>query len=430
MKPANGGRPRIVFLHYTAPPIVGGVEAVIAEHRRLFQEAGYATLMIAGRASPEASDGAGDVVIIPEMDSENPEYLEIHERLEKGKVPRRFSELQESIERQIGEALGPDDIVIAHNVLTTHFNLALTAAVHHMVARGSLTRLVIWCHDISRHVNPARDVPQYDGQPWDLLRTRIPGAIYVAVSTARQQTLAGILDCSPDAIRVIRNGVDPVQLLGLSEIGKHLADAYGLFQADLVILMPVRITKVKNIEFAFQVVTALKQAGLQVRLVITGPPDPHSEDIRDYVDELRDMRKELSLEEDAVFVHEGTPRYPSPFSIDASVVAELYRMCDLVLMPSLREGFGMPVFEAEFLGRPVFATHIPATQELPGFQYFIEREELPESVADKIRRWADSDTAHILRRSIRREYTWWSIFVRKILPLVGELADNQAGQQS
>jgi glycosyltransferase involved in cell wall biosynthesis len=273
-------------------------------------------------------------------------------------------------------------------------------------------------------------VPQYHGQPWDLLRTRIPGAIYVAVSAARQQTLAGILDCSPDAIRVIRNGVDPVQLLGLSETGKHLADAYGLFQADLVILMPVRITKVKNIEFAFQVVAALKHAGLQVRLVITGPPDPHSEDIRDYVDDLRDMRKALSLEEEAIFVIDGTPRFPSPFSIDASIVAELYRMCDLVLMPSHREGFGMPVFEAAFLGRPVFATHIPATEELPGFQYFIERDESPESVASKIRRWADSDTAHILRRSIRREYTWWSIFVRKILPLIGELADHNQGQPS
>src|SRR5512143_3993745 len=30
MKPGEPGRPRIVLLHFTAPPIVGGVEAVIA----------------------------------------------------------------------------------------------------------------------------------------------------------------------------------------------------------------------------------------------------------------------------------------------------------------------------------------------------------------------------------------------------------------
>ncbi len=430
MKPSQERRPRIVFVHYTAPPIVGGVEAVIAEHVRLFREAGYPTLIIAGRKADEPGENVGNVVVIPEMDSENSEYLEIQADLEKETVPPAFTELQARIERQMQQALRPDDIVIAHNVLTTHFNLALTAAVHDLVAKGSLTRLIVWCHDISRHVNPERDAPQYHGQPWDLLRTRIPGAAYVAVSAARQRTLAGILSCPPERIQVIRNGVDPVQLLGLSELGKHLADVYGLFQADLDILMPVRITKIKNIEFAFRVVAALKQAGLQVRLIVTGPPDPHVEDMRDYVDELRDLRRELAIEEDAIFVHDGTARYPAPFHIDASVVAELYRMSDLVLMPSHREGFGMPVFEAAFLGRPVFATHIPATDELPGFQHTIERDEPPESVADRIRNWADSDTAHRLRSEIRQEYTWSSIFTRKILPLVQEIAEQHREPQS
>ncbi len=430
MKPANGGRPRIVFVHYTAPPIVGGVEAVIAEQVRLFREAGYPTLIIAGRAAEEPAEGVGEVVVIPEMDSENPEYLEIHQELEKSKLPRHFSEMKASIERQMEKVLKPDDIVIAHNVLTTHFNLALTAAIHGLVSRTVLTRLIVWCHDISRHVNPERDVPHYHGQPWDLLRTLIPGATYVAVSTARQRTLAAILSCPPERIQVIRNGVDPVQLLALSEIGEHLARVYGLFQADLVMLMPVRITKIKNIEFAFQVEAALKQAGLQVRLIITGPPDPHVEEIHDYVDDLRELRKQLALEDEAIFVYDGTPRYPSPFLIDASVVAELYRICDLVLMSSHREGFGMPVFEAAFLGRPVFASHIPATDELSGFQYFIEHDEAPDAVAERIHHWADSDAAHILRRTIRREYTWSSIFERRIVPLVTEVADKAPTQPS
>ncbi len=427
---ADDGRPRIVFLHFTAPPIVGGVEAVIADHVRMFREAGYPTLIIAGRVAEEPAEGLGDVALIPEMDSENPQYLEIHPELEKGSVPPTFGKLQASIERQIEQALRPADIVIAHNVLTTHFNLALVAAVHALAARGKLPRLIIWCHDISRHVNPQRDAPQYEGQPWDLLRTRIPSAVYVAVSTARQETLASILDCPPQLIQVIRNGVDPVQLLALSEVGKHLADAYGLFHADIVMLMPVRITKVKNIEFAFRVVQVLKNSGLQVRLVITGPPDPHVEDIRDYVEDLRELRESLSVQEDAIFVYDGTERYPSPFLIEASVVAELYRIADLVLMPSHREGFGMPVFEAAFLGKPVFATDIPATQELPGFENLIKTDEPPESVAQRIRRWAESDTTHTLRKIVRSEFTWSSIFARKILPLIKELAGKPASVQS
>jgi glycosyltransferase involved in cell wall biosynthesis len=430
MKPGEPGRPRIVLLHFTAPPIVGGVEAVIAEHVRLFRDAGYETLIIAGRVAAEPEESLGKILVIPDMDSENPQYLEIYPELERQVTPPAFAEMTASIKHNMEAALRPDDIVIAHNVLTTAFNLALVTAIHSLVAQGKLRRLIVWCHDISRNVNPERDAPQYHGQPWDLLRTHIPGAVYVAVSTARRQSLANILGCSPDEIKVILNGVDAVQLLALSQTGLQLAETLGLFQADLVILMPVRITKVKNIEFALRVVSSLKQDGLDVRLIITGPPDPHAEEIRDYVDDLRDLRESLSLQADAIFLYDGTIGYPSPFLIDATVVAELYRIADLILMPSRREGFGMPVFEAAFLGRPVFATHVPATQELTGFQHLIQSGETPESVAERMRRWAELDAAQQLRKTVRREYTWRSIFSRKILPLIEQVADKTAGVRS
>jgi hypothetical protein len=43
------GKPPIAILHYSAPPVVGGVEAVIAAHVKTFQEAGYPVTVIAGR---------------------------------------------------------------------------------------------------------------------------------------------------------------------------------------------------------------------------------------------------------------------------------------------------------------------------------------------------------------------------------------------
>ncbi len=430
MKARDAGRPRIVFLHFTAPPIVGGVEAVMAEQIRLFRVAGYETLIVAGRVADEQDAELGEIAVIPEMDSENPRYLAIHETLEKEEIPPTFHEMRSVIQRRLEELIQPDDVVIAHNIMTTSFNLALTAAVRGAVASGKLPHLIIWCHDVARNVNPKRDVPQYHGQPWDLLRTRIPSAAYVAVSTARQQILADILDCSPALIRVIPNGVDPVQLLALSDVGKHLVDTYDLFQADLVMLMPVRITKVKHIEFALQVADVLKRSGLDVRLVVTGPPDPHVTDIPDYVDDLRELRRQLSLQDEAIFVHDGTAKYPSPFMIEASVVAELYRIADLVPMPSIREGFGMPVFEAALVDRPVFATPIPATQELPDFRYLIAMDESPESVAQRIRQWADADATHVLRRTVRRDFTWPGIFKNKILPLVKEVAGGSAGPRS
>ncbi len=418
-------RPRIVFLHFTAPPVVGGVEAVIAEHIRLFSDAGFPTLVVAGRAAETEADGVGPVHIIPEMDSENPVYLSLQPEIDESRVPPQFRELQEKIEAGLRGILQPSDIVIAHNIMTTHFNLALTGAVHQLVEEGRLPQLIVWCHDISRHVNPERDAVQRFGQPWDLLRTRIDGATYVAVSSSRRGSLAKILHCAPELIRVISNGVDPVQLLGLSELGMELIREFDLMAADLILLMPVRITKVKNIEFALEVTEALKKAGMVVRLIVTGPPDPHVAEIPEYYQGLLDQRRRLGLTEEAIFVHEGMRKHPAPLILETDTVAELYRISDLILMPSIREGFGMPVLEAALVDRPVFATPIPVLEELPDFKHVIQFNESAESVATRIRQWTESDEAHRLRRHVRSNLTWSKIFARKILPLVEGVASSK-----
>jgi len=415
-------RPRIVLLHFTAPPIVGGVEAVIAEHIRLFAEAGYQTLIITGRDGHTEHNGLGKVKVIPEMDSENMTYLGTVPAIESGEVPEEFRGLQTKIQSRLARALRPTDVVIAHNILTTDFNLALTAAVHGLAEHGEMEHLIVWCHDISKHVNPEREAAQYHGFPWDLLRTRIRSASYVAVSSARQQALAGILGCPAETIKVVPNGVDAGQLLGLSPLGARLIEEYGLFSADLILLMPVRITRAKNIEFALQVAHAIKESGRTLRLVITGPPDPHAADIQDYYRGLVAQREMLGLHDDVIFVHEGTSGHPAVLLLDAAVVGELYRISDLILMPSLREGFGMPVLEAGLVDRPVFATSTPVTQELPEFSVLIGQEESAESVARRILQWADTDAAHRLRVEVRSHYTWSRIFERQIFPLVESVA--------
>ena len=420
----RSGRPRIVFLHFTAPPVVGGVEAVIAEQMRLFSAAGYPTLMIAGRAAEHNPNEAGPTAIIREMDSEHPAYLQIQPALEAGKVPAEFKELQASIETSLRRELRPGDIVLAHNILTTHFNLALTGAVHQMVRAGHVQHLIIWCHDLSRHVNPERPAPQYHGMPWDLLRTPIESATYVAVSSARRRSLANILGLPADRIRVIPNGVDPTELLGLSAMGKKIIHEFDLFSADLILLMPVRVTKVKNIEFAMEIVRALKDAGQTVRLIITGPPDPHVTDISQYYEGLIDQRDQIGLQDEIVFLHEGMPGRPAPLSLEASEIGELYRIADAVLMPSIREGFGMPVLEAAMVDRPVFATSIPVVQDLPGFQFLIESGESAASVASRMMAWSESDAAHVLRKRVRSSLTWSKIFSRELLPLINSVIQS------
>jgi glycosyltransferase involved in cell wall biosynthesis len=410
--------------------VIGGVEVVIGQQVKLFHIAGYSTLIISGRRGDLKPFNQIKDVIIPELDSEHLEVLSMQKVVMEGLVPDAFYSLRDKIKKALIQVLTPNDIVIAHNIMTTHFNLSLTSAIHDLTNDKVIRSLIIWCHDISRYINPESGSAQLKGFPWDLLRTFRPDSTYVAVSTQRKRALAKILGQPLDQFRLVLNGIDPAELLDLSEFGNQLVNEFGLLSADLIIFMPIRITRAKNIEFAMQICNVLKNTGLRIKLIISGPPDPHVPEIEKYFSELKDLRLTLNLTDEVVFINEGISSYPSPLYIDQKIISELYRICDLVLMPSIREGFGLPVLEAGLVDKPIFATNMPIIEDLGlGLAFIIKDGESPMEVAERINNWVIQDVSHNLRVDVRKNFTWSSIFINKIEPLVMQLASSQDGNQ-
>jgi glycosyltransferase involved in cell wall biosynthesis len=418
---SSDAKPHLVLLHYTAPPIVGGVEHVIGEQARLFLERGYAVTVVAGRAGAPGGTGPAETVVLPELDSESDGHRKVREALDSGMVPPEFREIQAKIEQALRPICAGDRLLLAHNVFNLHLNLPLTAALHHLLEEGTIRRMVAWCHDVSRYVNPTSGAPLRSGFPWDLLRIYRPEVTYVAVSRQRQCILSHVLGCPQEQIRVVPNGINLHDFAGLGRVVAQLVEEFELLQADLVLLMPTRITRAKNIQRALDIIACLRDLGTPVRLVVTGPPDPHALDGKAYFDGLVALRHKLGLDHEVCFLWEGLSGMPAPLVVGPAVVEELYRVCDLVLLTSDREGFGLPVLEAGWADKPIFTTEVPALEEFePGSVFGIGRGELATQVAQRILAWASQDTSHRLRRQVRRGYGWPMIFRRYIEPLVQE----------
>jgi len=416
-------RPETAILHYTAPPVVGGVEAVIQAHVRIFIQAGYPVTVIAGRGQEAALPSDAGFVLIPEMDSQHPQIVQMSATLERGEVPSDFDDMVNQLIGTLTPVLSRFDNVIVHNLFTKHFNLPLTAVLHYLLGAGKLERCIAWCHDFT-WTSPSSRSKVHPGYPWDLLRTYRSDVAYVVVSQRRQRTLAALLRCPPEQIRVIYNGVDPDVLLGLSAEGYALVIRLGLLESDLVLLMPVRVTRAKNIEYALHVVAALKARGCRPKLVLTGPPDPHDEESIAYFRSLQVLCKQLDVEEEMRFVFESGPDPDQPFTIDTQMVGDLFRVSDVVFMPSHREGFGMPVLEAGLVGVPVMCTNVPAAEEIGGQDVTIfDATKDPAGVAGQILAWAEQSPVHRLRRRVRQNYTWSAIFHRDIQPLLDGKGD-------
>ncbi|MCB0002979.1 MAG: hypothetical protein KDH86_10560, partial [Anaerolineae bacterium] len=156
---------RIAILHYSAPPVVGGVEAVMLAHARTFVEAGMDVTIVAGRGEQQALPAGAHLAVVPEIDSRDPAIHEASALLASGKVPTNFAELSGRLVAALHLLLEPMDAVIVHNVFTKQFNLPLTAALDQLLDAGVIRHCIAWCHDFA-WTSPRSRVDVHDGYPW------------------------------------------------------------------------------------------------------------------------------------------------------------------------------------------------------------------------------------------------------------------------
>ena len=162
----------MALLHYTATPVLGGVEAILESHRQVLSGAGYDVHVVAGR---------GDAEVVPELDSRHPEVEALTKRLAAGDAAEsEFGRLAGVIREKLDAVLDGIDLVIAHNVMTMHFNLPLAAAL-------AGRRVLAWTHDLA-WTNPRYTAFHRDGNPYSLLHEPALGARYTAISERVQSS--------------------------------------------------------------------------------------------------------------------------------------------------------------------------------------------------------------------------------------------------
>jgi mannosylglucosylglycerate synthase len=405
---------RVGILHYAAPPVVGGVESTIYHHARLLAEAGWQVDILAGRGEPFHEQVAFHS--IPEIDSNHPATLEVGQRLAQGEAGEMFYHLRDRIVEKIRPILIDSRACIVHNAITLHKNLALTAGLRQLSDEG-VTPIIAWSHDFAWQ-DKLYTPELHPGYPWDLLREPWPGVRYVTVSYHRRERLAALLGLPEDEILVVTPGVDVLQFLKLEPLTVELVERLNLLEAEPLILLPSRITRRKNIEFAIRVAAYIHGREPKTTLLVTGPPGPHNPKNLAYLEKLQNLRLELGLEDRVIFLYE-LGEAGQPMHLPDEVISDLFRLADVLLFPSTREGFGIPVLEAGLARMPVIASDIPPFRESAGeLAELFDPKGDPELAGRALLTRLDGDHAYQLRRRVMSRFTWQSIIQKQILPML------------
>ena len=415
----------IGIVHYAAPPVVGGVELTIFHHARILTQLGHKVTVVAGRG-----DAVQPGVVYkdePLAGSRGEAINRVTTALAAGEVPADFDALVEQTKSALLNHLGDCDVVIGHNFFTLHKNQLLTTAVYQLTQQRQGPPWVAWHHDFA-WLRPQYESELYPRKPWTLLKEPWPGVCHVTVSEAQKGDLARLYNIPLEQIRVVSPGVDPIEFLRCDEKVAYLIEAWALFEADCVFLLPARITRRKNIQLGLKWLAAVRDlTGWDARLVITGPPGPHNPTNAAYLNTLLALRDELHLDNAVHFVYQAKGP-DEQLLLDDAELATLYQVADAMFFPSRQEGFGIPILEAGLVRLPIFATDLPPFRESAADKAMLFPLDTPPSqVAAAIYDALQNDRAFQLRRRMITQFTWLGIVKNTILPLLEQVASGNKG---
>jgi glycosyltransferase involved in cell wall biosynthesis len=290
--------------------------------------------------------------------------------------------------------------------MTMPLNLALTEVLASL-AREHPGRFIAWTHDIS-YFDERYAALRRDGAPWDIVTRAVPGVRYVTVSQERAEQLARLAGHARDRIEVITNGIDVGQVLGLAPTGLRLAQRLGLFDADPLLLLPVRLTRRKRVEAAIDATAVLRRRGRAATLVVTGTVGPHDATNQAYLAELQARAKKV----------EGVHLLAAlGLRIRYGTVVDLYALADVLVFPSETEGFGIPMLEAGLQRLPIVCSDIPALRETGGDDpIYVPPDASGDVIADAVERALDTPVMRMRARS--REHAWPRVLRERVLPVI------------
>jgi len=406
---------KIAFIHYSCPPVIGGVEEIIRRHASLFHRHSHEVKVIAGRGDIYTKEFP--VTINPIFSSLNPFVEDAQQEFTQGKH-RWFNRLIEEIYGELQKELNSFDILVVHNIMTMPYNLPLTYAVKKMADSGEIS-VVSWNHDSSYFYPGCPDI--YRSEPWNILKTKIPSVHYVCISDIRGEQFRRLYE-TEERLTIIPDGIDPPEFLKLAPDFRRIIDEQRLYEADLVMFQPSRLIPRKNIELGLRVVCALKKRGLNIRYLITGIYNPHEPKDIKYYRELKKLTEDLNIVSDVVFFTEYRMKDGRKVVLDQTFVHDLYLVADILFMPSLSEGFGLTPLEAGIIKLPIACSDIPPFLET-GEDHIcaFSITDTPDLIADKIIRFLAKIPTHNMYRKVIKNYTWDSIYRDHMESLLGNV---------
>ena len=213
--------------------------------------------------------------------------------------------------------------------------------------------VVVTCHDLVQYIYPEilkneAKFPAFSMAVWQYCVKGINAADRtIAISTNTAKDIDRWLNTEPEKVEVVPNGVGSECRILPDEIVAAWRQQYVKSDAEICLLHVGTNHHRKNVETVFKVLKAIVELNIPVRLWKVG---------EDFYPEQKQYLQDNNLTEHITFVN--TP--------DREAIIKFYNAADILIAPSLYEGFGLTVLEAMACGTPTITANVSSIPEVAG----------------------------------------------------------------
>ncbi|MEA5598356.1 glycosyltransferase family 1 protein [Rivularia sp. UHCC 0363] len=210
---------------------------------------------------------------------------------------------------------------------------------------------IVTCHDLVNFIHPenARTQAQIASVSmaawkWSVKGLRKANHI-ISVSSHTAKDVVQILNVQPEGLTVVPNGVDSVFRPFPKPELEVFRQQHQVSPEKICLLNVGSNQPRKNFITVLRVLEALKSKGMPIHLLRTGPK--LTEDFEAFIHKhnLSDCITDF-----------GRP--------DKATLVKIYNTADILLSPSLYEGFGITILEAMACGKPVITSNVTSLPEV------------------------------------------------------------------
>lgn len=310
---------------------------VVMEQLKMLTRAGYNPIMVASEGWTPPED-----TIFFHVKTEYTYPFAVHD-------PKIAAEaIDETVElayQQLNDILPDGAVVITHDLIfLPDYTILNLAARKLAVDRPSIR----WIHEVHSATNPqivSQERNMYGKSYAEALNSAFPNSIIAYPNAYDIPRVAQNFNFEEDHIIEIPHSTDPTE--NMHPLVQRIYDIKHLGDAEVLMVLPIRLDRGKYAEANIRLIAACKQLGVLCHLVVCDFQSTGGDKIT-YREELKQLAKDLDAEDFVTFMSEFDDI--ASMEIPHEVVLDLFTLSNVFLLASKSETYSLIAQEAMLRG--------------------------------------------------------------------------------